>query len=104
MVKRKKEIKKQCYHFYSLNKDISLIIYDRKMKFSTDIQNIHLVGNIFLKVHFSRTIADTDVKCCQLSPDSQSEGTVTQILNFSLSFYFMSKNRKHFLNILSVNF
>ena len=32
------------------------------------------------------------------------EGTMSQIFNLGLSFYFMSKNGKHFLNFVRIIF
>ena len=56
-----------------------------------------LFDKIFLNVHFSITIAHKDFKFCLLSPHTHSEGTVSQIFGLGLTFYFMSKNGKHFL-------
>ena len=59
---------------------------------------------IFLNVHFSITIAYTGFKLCVLSLHIHSEGTVSQIFNLCLSFYFMFKNRKYFLNFVRIIF
>ena len=56
-----------------------------------------IFDKIFLNVHFSITIAYKDFKFCLLSPHTYFEGTVSQILDLGLSFYFMSKNGKHVL-------
>ena len=53
--------------------------------------------NIFLNFHFSITLACEDFKFCLLSPHIHSKGTVSQISDLCLSFYFTSKNGKHFL-------
>ena len=63
-----------------------------------------IFDKIFLNVHFSETIAYIDFRFCLLSPHIRSEGTVSQIFNLGLSFYFMSKNGKHFLKMLSIIF
>ena len=57
-----------------------------------------------LNFHFSVTFAYKDLKFCLLSPDIHSEGKVSQICYLGLSFYFMSKKRKHFLKFLSITF
>ena len=59
---------------------------------------------IFLNFQFSVTIAYKDLKLFLLSLHVHSEGTVSQILDLGLSFYFMSKNGKHFLTFLSITF
>ena len=59
---------------------------------------------IFLNVHYSITIAYKDFKFCVLSLHIHSEGTVSQIFNLGLRFYFMSKNGKHFLNFVRIIF
>ena len=56
-----------------------------------------IFDQIFLNVHFSITVAYKDFKFCMLSPHIHPGGTVSQIFNLGLSFYFMSKNGKHFL-------
>ena len=57
-------IKNLFFHFYLLNKDFSLNTQVKLMKLSTYLKNIHM------------------------------EGTVSQIFNFILSFYFIKKNGK----------
>ena len=74
------------------------------MKYQNSKSGNGIFDKIFLNVYFSITIADTDFKFCQLSPDIHSEGTVSQILNLGLSFYFMSKNGKLFLKFVSFIF
>ena len=59
---------------------------------------------IFLNFHFSVTIAYKDLKFCLLSLHIHPEGTGSQIFDLALSFYFMSKNGKHFLKIVSIIF
>ena len=59
---------------------------------------------IFLNFHFSVTIAYINLKFCLVILHIDSEGTVSQIFYLGLSFYFMSKNGKHFLKILSIIF
>ena len=58
----KEQEKKLFSHFYFLNKDISLNIQAKIMKFQTHVKNIHM------------------------------EGTVSQIFYIGPSFYFVSKN------------
>ena len=59
---KKSQIKNIFFHFYFLNKDISLNIYDKNLKLLTGVKHIHM------------------------------EGTVSQILYSGRSFYFISKN------------
>ena len=59
---------------------------------------------IFLNFHFSVTIAYKDLKFRFLSLHIHSEGTVSQIFDLGLGFYFMSKNGKHFQKLLSIIF
>ena len=61
-VQKKTQIKKLFFHFYFLNKDISFVIQNKQMRFSTDVKHFHV------------------------------EGTVPQIFDLGLSFYFISKN------------
>ena len=56
-----------------------------------------IFDNLFFNVHFSITIAYKYLTFCLLSPHIHSEGTVSQMFNLGLSFYFMSKNGTHFL-------
>ena len=67
------------------------------MKYQNDKSKNLIFDKIFLNVHFSIPIAYTDFKFCLVSLHINSEGTVSQIFNLGLSFYFMSKNGKHFL-------
>ena len=60
--------------------------------------------NIFLNVHFSITIAYTNIKFRLLSLHIHSEGNMSQIFNLGLTFYFMSKKGNHFLKFLSIIF
>ena len=69
------------------------------MKCQNDKSKNVIFDKIFLNVHFPITIAYTDFKFCLLSLHIHSEGTVSQIFNLGLSFYFMSKNGKHFLKL-----
>ena len=55
-------MKKQFFHFYFLNTDIMLDIIVKEMKFGMGVENNHI------------------------------EGTVSQIFDLGLSFYFISKN------------
>ena len=57
-----------------------------------------------MNVIFSITIAYKDFKFCVLSLHTHSEGTVSQIFDIGFSFYFMSKNGKHFVKLLSIIF
>ena len=74
------------------------------MKYQNNKSTNLIFDKIFLNVHFSITIAYTYFKFCLLSPHIHSEGTVSQIFNLGLSFYFMSKNGKHFLKYLRLIF
>ena len=74
------------------------------MKYQNNKSKIIFFDKIFLNVHFSKTIAYKDFKFCLLSPHNHSEGTMSQIINLGISFYFMSKNGKHFLKLLSIIF
>ena len=59
---------------------------------------------IFLNFNFSVTTVYKDLKMCLLSFHTHSEGTVSQFFYLVLSFYFISKNGKHFLKLLSIIF
>ena len=59
------------------------------MKYQNNKSKKIIFDKIFLNVHFSITIGYTDFSVCLLSPDIHSEGTVSQIFNLGLSFYFM---------------
>ena len=74
------------------------------IKYQNDKSRYLNFDKIFLIVHFSITIAYKDFKFCVLSLHIHSEGTVSQIFNLGLSFYFMSKNGKHFLNFVRIIF
>ena len=74
------------------------------IKYQNDKSKNLNFDNIFLNVHFSITIAYKDFKFCVLSLHIHSEGTLSQIFNLGLSFYFMSKNGKHFLNFVRIIF
>ena len=74
------------------------------MKYQNNKKENLNFDKIFLNVHFSITIAHTYFKFCLLSPHIRSEGTVSQIIFLGLSFYFMSKNGKHFLKFGSIIF
>ena len=66
------------------------------MKYHNNNLKNQIFDNIFLNVHFSITMAYKDFKFSLLSPNTHSEGTVSQIFDLGLSFYFMSKKGKHF--------
>ena len=74
------------------------------MRFQNNKSKNLIFDRILLIFHFSITIACKDFKICLLSPHIHSEGTVAQIFDLGLSFYFMSKNGKHFLKFLSIFF
>ena len=74
------------------------------MTYQKDKSNNLFFDKIFLNFHLSVTIAYKDLKFCLLSTDIHLEGTMSQIFYLGLSFYFMSKNGKHFLKILSIIF
>ena len=73
------------------------------MKYQNDKSKNLIFNKIFLNVHFLIPIAYKDFKFCLLTPHIHSEGKVPQIFNLGLSFYFMSKNGKHFLNVLRID-
>ena len=58
----------------------------------------------FLNFSFSKTIADKDFKFCLLILHTRPEETMSQIFDSCLGFYFMSKNGKHFVQLLSIIF
>ena len=60
--------------------------------------------NLNFDVHFSITIAYKYFKFCLVSLHIHAEGIVSQIFNLGLGFYFMSKNGKHFLKLVSIIF
>ena len=74
------------------------------MKYENNNSKDLIFDKIFLNVHCSKTIAYKNFKFCLLSLNIHSEGTVSQIFNLGLSFYFMLKNGKHFLTFLSIIF
>ena len=74
------------------------------MKYQKYKYNKLFFDKIFLNLHFSVTIAYRDLKFCLLSLHIYSEGNMSQIFDSGLSFYFMSKNGKHFLKFLSIIF
>ena len=74
------------------------------IKYQNDKSKNLNFDKIFLNVHFSITIAYKDFKFCVLSLHIHPEGKVSQIFNLGLSFYFMSKNGKHFLNFVRIIF
>ena len=74
------------------------------MKYQKSKSKNLFFDKIFLNFHFSVTIAYKDLKFCVLSFHIHSDGTVSQIFDLGLSFYFMSKNGKHFLKFVSIIF
>ena len=74
------------------------------IKYQNDESKNLNFDKIFLNVHFSITVAYKDFKFCVLSLHIHLEGTVSHIFNLGLSFYFMSKNGKHFLKFVSIIF
>ena len=74
------------------------------MKYQNDNSKNLNFDKIFLNVHFSITIAYKYFKFCLVSLHIHAEGTVSQIFNLGLGFYFMSKNGKHFLKLVSIIF
>ena len=60
--------------------------------------------NYFLYVNFSLPIAHRDFKSCLRSLHTHLEGTVSQIFDIGLGFYFMSKNGKHFVKFVNIIF
>ena len=63
-----------------------------------------IVDNNFLNVHFSITIAYKVFKFCLHSLHIHSEGTVSQIFDIGLTFYFLSKKRKTFSKMCKHHF
>ena len=74
------------------------------IKYQNDKSKNLNFDKIFLNVHFSITIAYKDFNFFVLKLHIHSEGTLSQIFNLGLSFYFMSKNGKHFLNFVRIFF
>ena len=74
------------------------------IKYQNDKSKNLNFDKIFSNVHFSKTIAYKDFKFCVLSLHIHLEETMSQIFNLGLSFYFMSKNGKHFLNFVRIIF
>ena len=74
------------------------------MKYQNNKSKNLIFDKICLNVHFLITIAYKDFKFCLVSLHIHSEGTVSQIFNLGLSFYFMSKNGKHVLTFLTIIF
>ena len=66
------------------------------MKYQNNKSTKLFVDKIFLNVHFSITIAFKDFKFCLFSPHIHSKGTVSQIVDSGLSFYFHVKKREIF--------
>ena len=66
------------------------------MKYQHNYSKNLIFDNIFLNVHFSISITYKDFKLCLLSPHIHAEGTVSQIFNLGLSFYFYVKKRETF--------
>ena len=63
-----------------------------------------IFDNYFLNVNFSLTIAHKEFKSRLHSLHIPLEGTVSQIFDLGLGFYFMSKNGKHFVKFVNVIF
>ena len=61
------------------------------MKYQNNVSKNLIFDKNLLNVHFSITMAYRDFKLCLHSLHIHSEGTVSQILNIGLGFYFMSK-------------
>ena len=67
------------------------------------LKNI-VFDNYFLNVNFSLTIAHRDFKSCLRSLHTHLKGTMSQIFDTGFGFYFMSKNGKHFVKFVNINF
>ena len=74
------------------------------MKYQNNKSKNKKIDKIFMNVHFSITTAYQDFKFGLVSLHIHSEGKVSQIFSLGLSFYFMSKNGKHFLKLFSIIF
>ena len=61
-----------------------------------------IFDNYFSNVNFSITKVHTDFKFRLLSLHTHLEGTVSQIFCLCLSFYFMAKIGKHFINFVNI--
>ena len=75
-----------------------------KMKYQNNGSKNLIFDKNFLNVHFSITMAYRHFKFCLHSLHIHSEGTVSQIFNIGLGFYFMSKNRETFTKICKHHF
>ena len=75
-----------------------------KMKYQNNGSKNLIFDKNFLNVLFSITMAYINLKFCLHSLHIHSEGTVSQIFNIGLGFYFMSKNGKHLLKFASIIF
>ena len=74
------------------------------MKYQNNGSKNLIFDKNFLNVRFSITMANRDFNFCLYSLHVHSEGTVSQIFNIGLGFYFMSKNGKHLLKFVSIIF
>ena len=63
-----------------------------------------IFDNYFLNVNFSITKAHTDFKFRLHSFHTHLEETVSHIFYLGLSFYFMAKIGKHFINFVNIIF
>ena len=63
-----------------------------------------IFDNYFSNVNSSITKAHTDFKFRLLSLHTDLERTVPQIFYLGLSFYFMAKIGKHFINFVNIIF
>ena len=72
-------------------------------KHNNKLKNL-IFDNYFLNVNFSLTIAHREFKSRLHSLHTPLEGTVSQIIDLGLGFYFMSKNGKHFVKFVNFIF
>ena len=77
--------------------------YDRVKNIKIKLKNVIFV-NYFLNVVFLVTIPSVGFKFHLINLHTYSEGTVSQIFNLGLSFYFIPKIGKHFEKFVNIIF
>ena len=65
-------------------------------------QKSNFGNHYFFNVNFSITIAHTEFKLCLVIFHTNSEGTVSQMSDFDLSFYSMLEIGKHFVKSVNI--
>ena len=63
-----------------------------------------IFDNYFLNFDFLITLPCSDIKFCVLSLHTHLEGSMSQIFYLGLSFCFMTKIGKHFINFANIIF